>query len=119
MEALSGSISGITSSTDSLATSAQAMLRETHRLSEIVETIATGSEQTAAAAEELSATAAEVANTAHRVSSEVENQGHAINAIETTSTDLATMALQLRALSDHFTVEATKLSVEEHYSKAA
>lgn len=119
MEALSGSISGITSSTDSLATSAQAMLRETHRLSEIVETIATGSEQTAAAAEELSATAAEVANTAHRVSSEVENQGHAINAIETTSTDLATMALQLRALSDHFTVEAPKLSVEEHYSKAA
>ncbi len=120
MEALTGSITGITASTDSLATSAQAMLRETHRLSEIVETIATGSEQTAAAAEELSATAAEVANTAHRVSSEVENQGHAIQAIETTSSDLATMALQLRALSDHFTVDEPKPQlVEEEYKRAA
>ncbi len=120
MEALTGSIAGITESTDSLATSAQAMLRETHRLSEIVETIATGSEQTAAAAEELSATAAEVANTAHRVSSEVENQGHAISAIELTSTDLATMALQLRALSDHFTVEEPTLRVvSEEYQQAA
>ncbi len=120
MEALSESIGGITSSTDSLATSAQAMLRETHRLSEIVETIATGSEQTAAAAEELSATASEVANTAHRVSSEVSNQGSAIETIEATSGDLATMALQLRALSDHFTVSEDLVSASpDEYRLAA
>jgi methyl-accepting chemotaxis protein len=120
MEALSGSVTGITENTGNLATSAQSMLRETHRLSDIVETIATGSQQTAAAAEELSATAAEVANTVHRVSSEVENQGHAIEAIETTASDLATMALQLRALSDQFTVDRTDQTfAREELKKAA
>ena len=72
------------------------------------------------AAEELSATAAEVANTVHRVSSEVENQGHAIEAIETTASDLATMALQLRALSDQFTVDRTDQTfAREELKKAA
>jgi methyl-accepting chemotaxis protein len=105
MDELSIAIQQITGSTDSLATSAQSMLRETHRLSDIIETIATGSEQTAAAAEELSATASEVANTANRVAVEVDNQAAAIQRIDETATELASMSVQLKALSDHFIVE--------------
>lgn len=105
METLSASISGITNSTDVLATSAQSMLRETHRLGDIIESIATGSEQTAAAAEELSATAAEVANTAHRVSGEVDSQVTAIQQIDFNATELASMSIELRAVAEHFKVK--------------
>jgi methyl-accepting chemotaxis protein len=112
METLSASISGITNSTDVLATSAQSMLRETHRLGDIIESIATGSEQTAAAAEELSATAAEVANTAHRVSGEVDSQVSAIQQIDFNATELASMSIELRAVAEHFKVRNDETSVE-------
>ena len=105
VEVLSESINGITANTDALALNAKSMYHETLRLSEMLESINTGSEQTAAAAEELSATATEVADTTQRVSIEVGKQSQAIVNLEAKSSELAAQAMQLRFLSDHFTVD--------------